>query len=165
MVEGARIGHGSDVWLRMAGDVDDIECGDALCPCGGVPPGATLDSCCGPLVRGERLAATAEELMRSRYTAYAVAAGDHLFRTWLARTRPYDVDPDPWVRWDGLELLDVVGGSEDDTTGVVEFRARWIAGEGATHQRGELHERSRFVRRAGRWMYVEGEQRAPTGRR
>ncbi|MEO7422540.1 MAG: YchJ family metal-binding protein [Ornithinibacter sp.] len=141
----------------MAGDVDDNECGDAPCPCGGVPPGATLDACCGPLVRGEALAATAEQLMRSRYTAYAVAAGDHLFRTWHARTRPTDVEPDPWVRWEGLELLDVVDGGEDDATGVVEYRARWITGEGATHQRGELHERSSFVRRAGRWMYVDGE--------
>ncbi len=156
MVEGARSGHGSAVWLRMSGDVDDIECGDAICPCGGVPPGATLDQCCGPLVRGEVLAATAEQLMRSRYTAYAVAAGDHLFRTWHARTRPTDVEPDPWVRWEELELLDVVDGGEDDATGVVEYRARWIAGEGVTHQRGELHERSSFVRRAGRWVYVDG---------
>ncbi len=149
----------------MAGDADDIERGDAVCPCGGVPAGATLDACCGPVVRGEALATTAEQLMRSRYTAYAVSAGDHLFRTWHARTRPGTVDPDPWVRWSGLEVIDVVGGAADDSSGLVEFRARWAAGEGATSQKGELHERSRFERRAGRWMYVETVEDVPTGRR
>ena len=44
---------------------------------------------------------TAEALMRSRYTAYALGDGDHLFRTWHARTRTDDATPDPRVRWDG----------------------------------------------------------------
>ena len=145
------------MWLRMLGEVDDIECGDALCPCGGVPPGATFDRCCGPVLRGEILAVTAAQLMRSRYSAYALSAGDHLFRTWHARTRPREVDPDPWVRWTGLEILEVVDGEEDDETGVVEYRASWAAGEGVTCQCGELHERGRFARRAGRWMYVDAE--------
>jgi SEC-C motif domain protein len=95
--------------------------------------------------------------MRSRYTAYAVADGHHLFRTWHPRTRPEAVDPDPRVRWIGLEVLDTVDGGADDDDGVVEFRSRWESGEGATRQRGELHERSRFERRAGRWCYVSAE--------
>lgn len=88
--------------------------------------------------------------MRSRYSAYAVRALDHLYRTWHPRTRPADVSPEEGLRWTGLEVLEVVQGAED---GVVEFRAHWTW----QGQQGSLHERSRFVRRAGRWVYLDGE--------
>lgn len=126
-----------------------------VCPCGGVPQGSSLGSCCGPVVSGEVVAPTAELLMRSRYTAYAVGAGDHLFRSWHARTRPDDVDPDDRVRWVGLEVLEVVDGGPDDTDGVVEFRAHWVSDDDDPTRRGEVHERSAFTRRGGRWVYVE----------
>lgn len=107
--------------------------------------------CCGPLHRQERLAETAEELMRSRYSAYALRDLDHVVRTWHPRTRPADVDADERLVWDGLEVLDARAGGPRDEEGEVEFRARWRLGA----QRGVLHERSRFVRRAGRWVYME----------
>ena len=129
----------------------------AVCPCGGVPQGVSLASCCGPVLTGERQAPTAQALMRSRYTAYAVGDGAHLFRTWHARTRPDDVDPDPRVRWVGLTIVDVVDGGEDDAEGVVEFRAQWVSDDEGPRRRGEVHERSRFVRRGGRWVYLDGE--------
>jgi SEC-C motif domain protein len=144
--------------MKFSGESDEAVRGDAPCACGGARAGATFDSCCGPLLRGERLAESAVELMRSRYTAYALADGDHLFRTWHPRTRPDHPEPDPWVRWVGLEVIEVEGGGPDDERGVVEFRARWVAGEGSTRQSGELHERSRFERRAGRWLYVDIER-------
>lgn len=136
---------------------------DTTCPCGGVPPGAVLAACCGPVVSGEQPAVTAEALMRSRYTAYVLGDGDHLFRTWHPRTRAEDADPDPRVRWEGLEVLDVVAGGPDDAEGVVEFRARWSSADDGPVRRGELHERSRFVRRGGRWFYLEAN--GPGGRR
>jgi SEC-C motif-containing protein len=116
------------------------------CPCGS---GETYDACCGPIVRNERPADTAEELMRSRYSAYALDDVDHVFRTWHPATRPDDLAQLPRLDWRGLEILDVVDGGPGDTEGVVEFRAE--------HAGGELHERSRFVRRAGRWVYLDGE--------
>lgn len=161
MGEHGRGRRGSSTWLRLAGDPEDVEHGDATCPCGGVPVGATLDECCGPLVRGEVPATTAEQQMRSRYTAHTVAASDHLFRTWHPRIRPTSVEPDPWVTWVRLEVLAVHGGGEDDVQGVVEYRARWTAGEGVTPQRGELHGRSCFVRHAGRWAYVGSPEDLP----
>ncbi len=148
--------RGSTAWLKVSGESDEALRGDALCPCGGWRPGATFDECCGPLLSGSRMATTAVELMRSRFTAYALADGDHLFRTWHPSTRPDHVDTDPWVHWVELSIVDTEAGGADDETGVVEFRARWAAGEGSTRQRGELHERSRFARRAGRWFYVDG---------
>ncbi len=98
--------------------------------------------------------------MRSRFTAYALADADHLYRTWHPRTRAAAAEPEPWLEWVSLEILDVVDGTPEDDTGVVEFRARWVAGEGRERQRGEVHERSRFERRAGRWLYLAAE---PTG--
>lgn len=106
---------------------------------------------------GEVVAATAEALLRSRYTAYAVGDGDHLFRSWHARTRPDDVVPDPRVRWVGLSVLDVVSGAVGDAEGVVEFRAQWVSDDDAPVRRGEVLERSRFVRRGGRWVYLDAE--------
>lgn len=118
------------------------------CPCGS---GERYAVCCGPLHRQERLAGTAEELMRSRYSAYALRDLDHVVRTWHPRTRPADVDADERLVWDGLEVLDARAGGPGDEEGEVEFRARWHLDA----QRGVLHERSRFVRRAGRWVYLE----------
>ncbi|HEY1134388.1 MAG TPA: YchJ family metal-binding protein [Nocardioides sp.] len=124
------------------------------CPCG-LP--APYDACCGRLHRGAALAVTAEELMRSRYAAHAVGGrtgADHLFRTWHPRTRPDDTDPADGLAWTGLEVHATADGGPDDATGVVEFTARWTAADGSV---GALHERSRFARRAGRWVYIDGD--------
>lgn len=91
--------------------------------------------------------------MRSRYSAYAVGHLDHIFRTWHPRTRPVDLSPTPGLTWLGLEVLRTVDGREDDTTGQVEFRARFRTSEGEQ----VMHETSRFERRAGRWVYVDGD--------
>lgn len=91
--------------------------------------------------------------MRSRFTAYAVGATDHIFRTWHPRTRPDDLAPSPGVTFTRLEVLRVEAGGEDDQDGVVEFRAHLLVGRADD----VLHERSRFVRRGGRWVYLDGD--------
>lgn len=112
------------------------------CPCGSE---TAYDGCCGRLHRGAAQAETAEELMRSRYAAYAVGDTDYVFRTWHPRTRPDDLTPDPGLTWTGLSIE---AASED----WVEFVASYERG-GVS---GELRERSTFERRAGRWVYVDG---------
>ncbi|MCW2867135.1 MAG: sec-C motif containing protein [Marmoricola sp.] len=112
--------------------------GSGACPCGS---GSAYDVCCGPLHRGERQAGTPEELMRSRFTAYALGDTAH---AWHPRTRPAEVSHDPTTRWTRLEVLEADGD-------VVEFRAHHVSGGVA----GVLHERSLFARRAGRWFYLE----------
>lgn len=119
------------------------------CLCGS---GAAYGVCCGPLHDGLP-AETAEALMRSRYSAYAIGHLDHVFRTWHPRTRPEDLSPAPGVTWLGLQVLDSAAGGPADDSGEVEFRARFGTPDGEQ----VLHERSRFERRAGRWVYVDGD--------
>jgi len=121
------------------------------CPCGS---GERFGACCGPYLAGEPLP-TAEATMRSRYTAYVLGHGDHLMRTWHARTQPLLLRVDgPDRDWLGLTVLRVEGGGADDETGVVEFEARH---RGATPADDVevMHEVSRFARRGGRWVYVD----------
>jgi SEC-C motif-containing protein len=92
-------------------------------------------------------APTAEALMRSRFCAYVRGLDDYVFRTWHPRTRPSSVTSS--VTWTGLHIIRTVDGGEDDDRGVVEFVAT------APDQR--LHEVSRFERRGGRWVYIDGE--------
>lgn len=90
--------------------------------------------------------------MRSRFTAFARGDVAHLLRSWHPDTRPRTLELDPARRWERLEVLDRTGGGLFETQGVVEFRAHHRDGGRA----GVLHERSRFVREAGRWVYLDG---------
>ncbi len=129
---------------------------DAPCPC---CSGARLGVCCGPLLDGAP-AATAEALMRSRFTAYVLGELDHVVRTWHPRTRPDDLDVTPGLEWVALEVLATEAGGPEDDRGEVEFRARYRHHREADGPAGQvLHERSRFTRRAGRWVYVDGDLR------
>ncbi|MGX5695390.1 YchJ family protein [Agromyces soli] len=122
---------------------------DEPCPCGG----GSYGTCCGPTLDEGAEPATAERLMRSRYTAFALCDRGHLLRSWHPSTRPGALELDDGTEWRRLVVIDTVGGGTGDATGVVEFRA--VFREGGT--RGELHERSRFVRDDGRWSYLDGE--------
>ncbi|MER7797451.1 YchJ family metal-binding protein [Microbacterium sp. NPDC096154] len=113
------------------------------CPCGS---DLTYRACCGALHVGARLAETPEELMRSRYSAFAKHDADYLLRTWHPRTRPADVDFEDGLTWIGLEIVDA-------TDREVEFVAVYQTPAGM----GALSERSRFERRGGRWVYVDGD--------
>jgi SEC-C motif domain protein len=119
------------------------------CPCGS---GLSYDECCGPLHAGTGRAATAEQLMRSRYSAFAVGDPAYLLATWHPGTRPEELELDAGVRWTGLDVLATDGGGLLATEGTVEFRASWRDGA----QRGEQHEVSRFVREDGAWRYLDG---------
>lgn len=120
------------------------------CPCGSQRP---LDDCCGPFVDDGIPVETAEQLMRSRYTAFVLGRDDHLWRTWHPRTRPTRVEVGG-VEWTGLSILGVVDGGADDQTGIVEFEARFTGTGGPS----AVRERSVFERRGGRWTYLGGSE-------
>ncbi|WP_432105613.1 YchJ family protein [Streptomyces sp. bgisy091] len=119
------------------------------CPCG-LP--AAYGECCGRYHSGA-LAPTCEALMRSRYAAFAVRDAGYLLRTWHPSTRPAVLDLDPQTRWVRLEILATTEGTTFHTTGTVTFRAHWTDGDGP----GSLHEKSRFVRHEGAWVYEAAE--------
>lgn len=120
------------------------------CPC---PSGRRFGDCCAPLHRGERVAADAEALMRSRYSAYVMGDAGYVRATWHPSTRVAAPDRiGPGTRWLGLDVKRHVQLDEDHA--IVEFVARYrIGGQPAVR----LHEISRFIREGGRWWYVDGE--------
>ncbi|WP_297620617.1 YchJ family protein [Nocardia sp.] len=120
-----------------------------VCPCG-LP--ANYADCCGRLHGGAAQAKTAEQLMRSRFSAFAVRDEAYLLRSWDPSTRPADVDFDPGMQWERLEILESTGGGPFHTEGTVEFRAHYRS-QGTA---GELHENSRFRRDSGSWVYLDG---------
>jgi len=119
------------------------------CPC---CSGEVYDECCGPVHAGTRPAHTAEQLMRSRFSAFARGDTAYLLASWHPSTRPASIDLDDAVRWIRLEIVDVVDGRQWDDHGVVEFRAHHRVGRTP----GVLAERSSFVRQEGRWVYLSG---------
>lgn len=103
-------------------------------------------------------AQTAEQLMRSRYTAYVLKDKPYLLHTWHPSTRPERVALDEAgpMKWLELKVLRTEAGGEQDEYGIVEFVARYKPAGAA----GRLQEVSRFVRERGEWFYVAGEERS-----
>ena len=130
------------------------------CPC---LVGLPFGECCAPLLTGDVAPATAERLMRSRYSAFVVGDARYLLATWHPSTRPATLDLDPAERWYRLDVLGRTGGGMLDSAGTVEFVARYRVGAprasgtvDAHRERGELRENSRFTRSEGRWYYLDG---------
>jgi SEC-C motif-containing protein len=122
---------------------------DAVCPCGS---SVKFSLCCGCLLSAERIAATAEQLMRSRYTAFVLKDKVYLKKTWHPDTCPTRIELNDNTHWLELKIKSTQAGEVNDDTGTVEFVARFkIAGRG--HR---LHELSRFTRCNGQWCYVDG---------
>ena len=111
-------------------------------------------SCCGRFLDhfAEVPAPDAESLMRSRYTAFALARPDYLLATWHASQRPASLTLDAGIRYIGLDVR--ARQQRDATHAEVEFVARQRDAGGRAHR---LHERSRFLLEAGRWFYLDGD--------
>jgi SEC-C motif-containing protein len=90
--------------------------------------------------------------MRSRYAAFVMMNEPYLLATWHPGKRPKSVHLDRATKWLGLKIVSAAVAGDD--AGEVEFIARFRVGGGSASR---LHERSRFVREAGRWYYVDGE--------
>ncbi len=125
------------------------------CPCGSHSSYAT---CCEPIISGNRVAETAEQMMRARYTAHDKVEIDFIFNSTHPDSREgYDIEGTrSWAadsEWLSLEIVDTVKGLQGDQTGEVEFIARFRTKEGIrTH-----HERSLFKQVDGHWLFAEGE--------
>lgn len=131
---------------------------DSPCPCGSANP---YTDCCEPFLDGKANAPTAEALMRSRYTAYVKGDVKYLMATHHPSKRRLD-DIDQLrescrtTTWRGLSVLEVQQGQPTDEAGTVEFVALY-----GTKTVSQLHEKSRFVKHKGRWLYVDGDLLSP----
>ncbi|XUM23474.1 YchJ family protein [Bradyrhizobium oligotrophicum S58] len=129
------------------------------CPCGS---GLSFDRCCGPYLTGDQMPPTAEDLMRSRYTAYTRGDIGYIEATLVADRRgAFDaVAAKDWATratWLGLRIVSTARGQASDADGVVSFVATYReAGKTIEH-----HEVSQFGRDADRaWRFIEGDARA-----
>jgi len=122
------------------------------CPCG---TGLEYTACCHRFIETENWPDTAEELMRSRYCAYALKRRDYLLDTWHKDTLPDQLDlyEDAHVKWVRLEVVNIEAGGEQDLTGMVEFKAVMKANGRAE----KMTERSEFVKQDGRWYYLKAQ--------
>ena len=120
------------------------------CPCGSEKP---FTQCCGKHMNSLIKAETAEQLMRSRYSAYVKENESYLKNTWHPDTRPETIEFEPAIKWIRLQIKNTEKGGANDEQGTVEFIATYKNNGKAFW----LHETSRFVRIDGDWVYRDGD--------
>lgn len=125
----------------------------SLCPC---KSRQSYAMCCLPFHQGKTKPETAEQLMRSRYSAYFFRLVDYLVETTHPDTREPGLKRSLekiiyQANWSYLTILGVAQGGKDDKRGKVEFVADYFVGA-EPHQ---LHEVSRFKRFKGSWKYLD----------
>jgi SEC-C motif domain protein len=125
------------------------------CPCGSE---SKLETCCLPLIQGKSAARTAEELLRSRYTAFTRGDVDYILSTHHSRTRK-DVNREEieeWSkssRWLGLNIAQIEAGKANEDQGVIIFCARYEA----DGKENEHWERSEFEKEDGQWRFLDAK--------
>lgn len=121
------------------------------CPCGNGKP---YSACCEIYHLGDSQPTTAEELMRSRYTAYAMGMVDYLVST---DANPNEQSIRDWMqgtKFTALRILATEAGQAEDDRGVVSFEADYTSnGQQITHR-----ETSLFEKRQEKWIFVRGKQ-------
>lgn len=120
------------------------------CLCGS---GNTYSTCCQKVHLDHAAASTAEELMRSRYTAFALEKSSHILKTWVENKRPkalnFDDHPVTWIH---LTINSSKDGQPENSTGQVDFTSTYIE----NGQLCTLSEISNFKKIDSLWYYVDG---------
>lgn len=122
----------------------------SLCPCNS---DLLYTECCQPLHQHKRHADNAENLMRSRFSAFKLGLVDYLLDT-LHPSKRHHGEREALqksvsnTQWLGLKIID---HKQANNLAEVEFVAFY-----QDEPVGQLHERSRFTREAGRWFYHDG---------
>lgn len=123
-----------------------------LCPCLSNKP---FQSCCGAIISGHSVANSPEELMRSRYSAYATNHADYILKTYAEDKRSeHTVDEiEQWskqCKWRGLIIHE---HHFDESKGQVTFSAFYIDDKNLW----EMREKSNFIIEDNKWVYLDGE--------
>lgn len=119
-----------------------------MCICGNEKE---FSECCGALITKQKAPQSAEELMRSRYSAYVKADGEYLVYSAVKENQFVEdialiEEFSSSVEWLKLDLLEV-------TPTTVEFKAYYRDQNGIQ----VLHEKSNFIQEDGIWKYKDGE--------
>ncbi|MBD0823424.1 YchJ family protein [Aestuariibaculum marinum] len=122
------------------------------CYCGNNKP---YTECCEVFHKNSGKTETAEQLMRSRYSAFVLADGDYLMLTHHSSTRPIKekkaiVNWAKSVQWIKLEVQETLKGMATDNEGTVTFDAYFF-------ENGKvdvIHEKSAFVKENNIWKYL-----------
>lgn len=121
-----------------------------LCRCGSK---LALEICCGKYLAGNALPETPEQLMRSRYTAFALNNVEYIGQTMMfANSGSFDATEvsadNKLLKW--LKLDVIRHEYVDESNGVVEFKAYYRA----NGKKNCLHEVREFRKVAGKWFYI-----------
>jgi len=121
----------------------------SLCPC---KSSLVFNECCKPIINNEKLPQSAEELMRSRYSAYATKNIEYLVNSSceIINNIKERIDIEAFCDAAYFQHLEIVSVKEY----VVEFKAYYIVGK----KQEVLHEKSNFIHKSdGSWCYRDGE--------
>lgn len=118
-----------------------------LCPCGSSLP---FNACCQLYITQQVSPSSPEQLMRSRFSAYATKNGQYIFDTYAAsqRLKQSVTEIQTWA--DECSWLALKIHESDETT--VEFSAYYVVDNILC----ELREKSNFTIEQGQWRYIDG---------
>lgn len=127
------------------------------CPC---CSGKKFNLCCEPLLLGKQYATTPEQLMRSRYSAFATRNIDYIFSTMTGATLKNTTRRETQafidhVTWTGLEVINSSEVDPNKQEGFVEFAAHFLEDD----EPQILSEQSRFVKIDHQWFYIDGQHK------
>ena len=116
-----------------------------------------FSQCCQPFVEGMHLPQTAEQLMRSRFTAYAIHRYDYVLNTYSREKRSklsasQLEESAAGAVWFALSVMPSQTVSLDNESDMVEFTAYYFEGKSLF----QLHETSSFIKEEGSWRYHDG---------
>jgi SEC-C motif domain protein len=131
---------------------------EGKCPCNS---NKQFVDCCEPILQNLGNAKTAEQLMRSRYTAFTLADNEYLMKSWAAETRPEDIHAeDDRIQWLKLQVEECEQGGLEDKTGIVTFTASFLS----SGHLCKLHEKSNFIKEKDTWYYLDGKSESDTSK-
>ena len=128
-----------------------------ICPCGSLKK---YKKCCKPFHDKITFPKTALELMKSRFSAFAVLIADYIIFTTHENNSDYISDLKSWnqdimnfsknTRFERLEILDFIEGEVES---FVTFKATLFQDKNDI----SFIEKSRFLKVEDKWLYIDGQ--------
>lgn len=111
--------------------------------------GKEFEECCGPIIKGDKPAQSAEELMRSRYSAYVLKDGQYLYDTCSNQLK--NVDDIEGIKTQSIQWLGlkVIQSSSNEVTFMAYYKEQ--------NNLGVMKESSQFIMEDGAWKYDSGQ--------